>query len=91
MDSVTSEEPGGAAQPSRSGWPRPSKAFLHAVKRQQAPDMTRWPQPLGLERVVVERALLRFITEILASQAPTAPVGAVTLRPCREREKKCAH
>ncbi len=76
-------------QPAQSRWPRPSTAFRQAVKRQESPDMTPWPKPLSLERVVVEQGLLRFITEILASQAPTAPVGAIALRPCRaEREKK---
>jgi hypothetical protein len=47
-----------------------------------------WPKPIDLSRVVIERALLGFITEILAMQERGAPVGALTLRPMRRERKK---
>ncbi len=77
------------ARPPRSRWPRPSTAFDLAVKKPADPALRPWPRPIELARVVVEPGLLRFLTEILALQEPSAPVGAITLRPCRpERAKK---
>lgn len=43
--------------------------------------MTPWPEPIPIRQVLFEAGLVRFLGEILSEQSPTAPVGAVTLRP----------
>jgi len=87
--SLAGEARAARAKRERVERPRAGSPFARAVAAAGETALVPWPKSIELPRVVVERALLGFIAEILAEQAPSAPVGAVTLRPLRkERGKK---